>query len=110
MKDRRKFFRWPSSLTCLCEGEGIEVRGRIVDLSHGGACVAEPTALPEEGVDIKVTIDPDGQAIQLRAHVVFNNPVYELAPDEFGLEFYEQPEERSKKLMPLFKEYLEQEE
>lgn len=105
MAEKRKFHRWPCSLKCSCKSETIEFTGTIVGLSFDGACIAEPSAIPPEGSDLIVYVQTPEESVSIGAHVVYQTE----GMDQIGLQFYGPVEERSQKLLPLFKRYVDSE-
>jgi hypothetical protein len=103
LKDRRKFHRWQTSISCVCQGEGGTFTGDIANLSLGGARIVQPSSLPPEGIDLEVVLHRKDYSVSLRAHVFYVEAGEEKA---FGVEFYGSLHERTQKLLPLFRQYL----
>ena len=61
-------------------------------------------APPREGDELELLISSGGDRIELTAHVS-----WQRGP-QFGLEFYASPEERRRKLVPLFRNCVADEE
>jgi hypothetical protein len=104
LKDRRKFYRWQTSISCVCRGNGCTFTGEIENLSLGGARIVNPSSLPPEGIDLDVVLHRRDYSVSLKAHVFYVEA--EAAEMAFGIEFYGTLHERTQKLLPLFRQYL----
>ena len=104
LKDRRKFYRWQTSISCVCQGEAGTFTGEIANLSLGGARIVRPSSLPPEGIDLDVVLHRKDYSVSLKAHVFYVEPVED--DQAFGIEFYGSLHERTQKLLPLFRQYL----
>ncbi len=104
LKDRRKFHRWQTSISCVCRGEAGTFTGEIANLSLGGARIEQPSSFPPEGIDLEVILHRKDYSVSLRAHVFYVEPEEEVKA--FGIEFYGTLHERTQKLLPLFRQYL----
>ncbi len=104
LKDRRKFYRWQTSISCVCQSEGETFTGEIANLSLGGARIVQPSGLPPEGIDLNVVLHRRDYSVSLKAHVFYVEPADE--EKAFGVEFYGSLHERTQKLLPLFRQYL----
>jgi hypothetical protein len=103
MPERRRFHRWTCRFSCRYGPLSQEQTGTVSDLSYGGARISEVEVLPQEGIDIDITIFPGehSKGIELTAHVSYVNP-----EGFFGVQFYLKPEEKSRLLLPIFRTHL----
>lgn len=104
LKDRRKFYRWQTSISCVCQSEEGTFTGEIANLSLGGARIVRPSSIPVEGIDLDVVLHRKDYSVTLKAHVYYVEA--EGEEDSFGIEFYGSLHERTQKLLPLFRQYL----
>ena len=105
MQERREFQRWRCLIPCICSSGSLFLTGEIVDLSYGGACVTNPTEIPQVGSELDVAVDGK---FALKARVVYlnrkqDNPKHR---DHFGLEFSESWPQKVGKLKLLLQRYI----
>jgi len=90
-------------MVCRCEGEGFRSSGHIIDISYGGAGIAETKKLPAEGAELLVKICLPGRTIELRAKVVWvKSDANASAIANFGVEFLDPLSQRLAKLADFF--------
>jgi hypothetical protein len=103
-QERRKFYRWPLSIHCVCRSEEGTFTGEISNLSFGGARVVRATTIPPEGTDIEIVLHRKDYSVSFRCHVYYVEQSEDAA---FGIEFYGTLEERTQKLLPLMRSSVE---
>lgn len=102
-KERREFARRDCLLVCHCEGEGFRTTGHIVDISYGGAGIAETKKIPAEGTELLLEIRLPGKTIELQSRVMWvKSAANASAIANFGVEFLEPLSERQVKLADFF--------
>jgi len=69
-KDRRHFKRWEVSIPCTIRHKGEPIKGRITDISFGGALITElTTAPPPEKAVITVSFTVEQEEVEIKASV-----------------------------------------
>ena len=69
-KDRRRFERWEVSIPCTVKHMGETTKGRITNISLGGALITELTAAPPpEKAFIIVTFQVEKEEVEIQASV-----------------------------------------
>jgi Tfp pilus assembly protein PilZ len=91
-------------------GEGFRDNGYIVNLSYGGAGIAGTKKLPENGVELLLTIRPMKERIEILSKVIWvNSQSDQYGPATFGVEFLGRLEEKKEKIRTFFPKYYEAE-
>lgn len=105
MQERREFPRWRCLIPCTCSGENFQFEGQVVDLSYGGACVAQPTEIAQVGSKLTLVV---GGSCVLKSKITYLNREKDNPKqnDYLGLEFLDPWPERVSKLKPLFTQHL----
>ncbi len=98
-RDRHQFRRWETCLPCTVEWGDTTVRGRLANLSLGGALITRMNPVPPEGTPVFLTFQPDGGEFRLKGKLVSRvvhvslEAMEDLNFGSFGVEFEEPPEE-----------------
>ena len=107
LRDRGKFPRWEVSIPCTVGWEDWIIKGQIVNLSFGGALIAQASAVPPEGALIVVTFQAEkGKVvmegkINARAVHTISGEVEEGKVGSFGVKFVEPTEAVRSKLIAV---------
>jgi hypothetical protein len=84
MEDRRKYERKLFKIPCRFGNDEAPEEGIVANLSMGGICIREASAVPEYGDEITVILHlSPGYDCELKAHVVHTQPDLGC----FGVEF-----------------------
>ncbi len=68
--ERRRFERWKTSIPCTVEWEGSSTKGRIANLSFGGALIKGVDATPPEGTRAIIGFEVKKEGLRLKGSLV----------------------------------------
>jgi len=96
-KERRQFKRWEVSIPCTVTHMGETIRGRVANISLGGAFITElTTAPPPEKAFITVNFQVEKEEVEIKASVdsrLVRN-LFDIQDDEIvgsiGIQFQDQ--------------------
>lgn len=103
IEDRQRFTRRRVSIACRIEWAGKGFKGRVANISLGGALITDVEELPPIGNTVNVILEVSETAVkvQLKSRIIHTNRSGEGV--SFGVEFEEPRQDVRLKLGPILK-------
>lgn len=108
IQDNRRFHRWKVGVPASFKWGPADLRGKLSNLSYGGALLTQAPFMPPEGDSIELRFQVCGLDAHFQARVVHVSRAEGEAFGRLGIAFLESLAELEPKLLAAFRSYAYQ--